>query len=403
MSITFVPGLDELGGDRAADRPGPGHGHAHQARPLRRGGRGGGHRGDRAADGGRVDDVLGLQHGVGLGEHAGAEADDERHAAAGGLLELGDRTARPVLVEVHLHDRDGARGVAPGGGHAVGQQHPQEAVGGPGHGGDGRDAQALVDRGALGVVDAGHDLGDAEGLAGHPRGDDVRVVARGDRRERLGPVDARGGQHLAVEAGAHDLLAVEVAAEAAERLGVAVDHGHVVAEPLERQGEGRPHAPAAHHDDVHAASRSSLGRAGTSRTGGAHRIAPDGVTRAVRRAVRARLRSPRVQVRHGDQAPRARPAVPQRRAAGHAAAQAHRPARVRLRRPVVGGVRAAGGADHPVAGRAGRLRALAVGRRRGDRRARHGRRELPPERARLPLGRRRLRDRDGQPRQVRRA
>ena len=44
----------------------------------------------------------------------------------------------------------------------------------------------------FGVVDAGDDLPDAEGLAGHPRGDDVRVVAVADRRERLRLLDPGG-------------------------------------------------------------------------------------------------------------------------------------------------------------------------------------------------------------------
>ena len=89
-------------------------------------------------------------------------------------------------------------------------QHP---VGGPRHGGDGRDAEALVDLGALGVVDAGDDPLDAERLAGHPRGDDVGVVAGGHRGERVGPLDARPEQHVAVEAHAESRSPGEVGAD----------------------------------------------------------------------------------------------------------------------------------------------------------------------------------------------
>ncbi len=54
-----------------------------------------------------------------------------------------------------------------------------------------------------------------------------------------------------VEPDADDLLAVEVGAEPAERLGVLVDHGDRVAEAFHRGRERRPHAAAAHDHHVH--------------------------------------------------------------------------------------------------------------------------------------------------------
>ena len=74
---------------------------------------------------------------------------------------------------------------------ALGQQPAQHLVGRPAHGGDGGDAQPLVDLGAARVVDPGHHVVDAERLAGHPGGDDVGVVAAADRGEGLGRARCR--------------------------------------------------------------------------------------------------------------------------------------------------------------------------------------------------------------------
>ena len=79
---------------------------------------------------------------------------------------------------------------------AVGQQPAQHLVGGPAHGRDGGDAEPLVDLGPAGVVDPGHDVLDAERLAGDPRGDDVGVVAAADRGERVGSLDPRVLEHV---------------------------------------------------------------------------------------------------------------------------------------------------------------------------------------------------------------
>ena len=112
---------------------------------------------------------------------------------AGRLLELGERPADPGLGArgtSATHDRAGR--VAPSSGSApCGQQPAQHLVGGPAHGGDGGDAEPLVDLGAARVVDAGHDVLDAERLAGHPGGDDVGVVAAGDRGEGVGVARCR--------------------------------------------------------------------------------------------------------------------------------------------------------------------------------------------------------------------
>ena len=94
--------------------------------------------------------------------------------------------------------------VAPLARGALGQQPAQHLVGGPAHGRHGGDAQPLVDLGAPRVVDPGDDVLDAERLPGHPRGDDVGVVAAAHRGEGLGLLDAGLEQGVLVEADAGD-------------------------------------------------------------------------------------------------------------------------------------------------------------------------------------------------------
>ena len=150
-------------------------------------------------------------------------------------------------------------------GLGAGGQHPaQHLVGGPLHGGHRGDAEPLVDLGAARVVDAGHDLLDAERLAGHPGRDDVGVVAAGDRREGVGALDAGLLEDGLVEAVAGDLVAVEGRAEPPERVGVAVDDRHGVVAVLEAAGQRRADPAAAHDHDVHAANayRAASGRRG---------------------------------------------------------------------------------------------------------------------------------------------
>ena len=159
--------------------------------------------------------------------------------------------ADPRLGDGYLVEADGARRVAEVGLGAGGQQPAQHLVGGPLHRRDRGDAEALVDLGAAGVVDAGDDLLDAEGLPGHPRRDDVGVVAAADGREGVGALDAGLGQHGLVEAVAGHLGAVERRAQTPERVGVAVDDADGVVAVLEAAGERRADAATTHDHDVH--------------------------------------------------------------------------------------------------------------------------------------------------------
>src|SRR6478735_5404891 len=123
---------------------------------------------------GDVKDVALLDHAVATRQHAFAETVDP-----------GDPALRRDLV-----DPDGARGVAEVR-FGSGRQDPaQHLVGGPLDRRHRGDAQTLVDLGAARVVDPGDDLLDSEGLTGHPRGDDVGVVAARHRGEGIGATDA---------------------------------------------------------------------------------------------------------------------------------------------------------------------------------------------------------------------
>src|SRR5690606_37088752 len=184
-------------------------------------------------------------------EHALAQAVDPRDPAAGLLLEVDRPGAHPRLRHRDLIEADGAGRVAERRLGAHRQQAAQHLVGRPTHGRHRGDAEPLEHLGATGVVDPGHHLLQPECLARHARGDDVGVVAAGDRGERPGALDARLGEHPAVEPHPGDLLAVEVRAEAAEGGRVGVDHGDRVVAVLQGAGEGGADAAAAHDHDVH--------------------------------------------------------------------------------------------------------------------------------------------------------
>ena len=91
----------------------------------------------------------------------------------------------------------------------------------------------------------------AEGLAGHPGGDDVGVVAAAAGREGLRVGDPGLDQGVAVEADPHDGAAAEVGGELAERLGVHVDDSDRMALPVHGLRERGPDSAAAEDHDVH--------------------------------------------------------------------------------------------------------------------------------------------------------
>src|SRR5262245_49734525 len=174
----------------------------------------------------QVYDVAVLGDQVGRGHLGGAHAAHGHRPGHAGDVDGGQGLAGPAGRHRALDHHDVGAGVDPVVLRGVGQELADRAVDRPLHRGDGRDAEALVDHRPAGVVDAGHDPLDAERLPRHAGGQDVRVVAAGDRSDGLCVADPGLLQRVAVEADAHDLLAREVLVQAPERLGVLVDHGH---------------------------------------------------------------------------------------------------------------------------------------------------------------------------------
>ena len=168
-----------------------------------------------------------------------------------GHAEVAQRLAGPGLGKDTLDEDQVARGVAPFPDDGVGQQPVHDLVDRPRHRGDGGDAEALVDLGPPGVVDAGHHAVDAVVLRGDACRQDVRVVTARDRGQRSGLLGAGPVEVVAVEARAHDRGPGPVGGEATERAWHLVDDGHRVALLDQADGEPRSHPATPDDDDVH--------------------------------------------------------------------------------------------------------------------------------------------------------
>src|SRR3954470_21062633 len=192
-----------------------------------------------------------LEHGARRGQLGLPEADQPRRAGAGGRLELGELPPDPDVGDGDPHEQHLPGGLAPHLADLDREQLAQQPVHRPRHRRHARDAHALVDLGALLVVDAGDDVLDAERLTRDAGADDVGVVAAAHGGEGPGRGAAGVEQGLPVEAEPGDLAAGEVRAQPAEGLRVLVDHRDAVADLLEAAGDGGADAPAAHHDHVH--------------------------------------------------------------------------------------------------------------------------------------------------------
>ena len=132
---------------------------------------------------------------------------------------MGEMGKHQSAFGVGHQTQDATAGVAPQAVRAVRQQSPKHLVRRPADGRDGGDAESGVDLGASRVVDARHDVVDAEGLPSDPRRDDVGVVTAGDGGEGVGLLDARLDQGVAVESDARDGAPGEVGTEPAEGAG----------------------------------------------------------------------------------------------------------------------------------------------------------------------------------------
>ena len=116
---------------------------------------------------------------------------------------------------------------------ADGVDHPARPV-------DRVDAHRGVGLGAHRVVDLGHDVRDAERLGRQLGGEDVAVVAVGEREEPVRPFRAGAPEGGLVGAVAAQRLAREAGVEPAEGIGAVVEHRDLVAELRERAWRGRP-------------------------------------------------------------------------------------------------------------------------------------------------------------------
>ena len=126
------------------------------------------------------------------------------------------------------------------------QDPAQHLVGAPAHGGHRGDAQALVDFGPAGIVDAGHHVLHMEGFARHAGGQDVGVVAAGDGGKGVGVFNVGLLERVLVKANAGDLAPAKTGAQAPEGPLVLVDDGHRVPGVLQGVGQGGAHTAATH-------------------------------------------------------------------------------------------------------------------------------------------------------------
>jgi hypothetical protein len=134
------------------------------------------------------------------------------------------------------------------------EQQELDLLGGPPGGGHRGDVQPLVDLGPAGVVDPGDDLLHVVVLPGHPRRDDVGVVAVGHGHERAvlgGLLDPGFLQDVAVEPDPYHGLGLESGRQPVEGLGPLVDDCHRVAGFRQLHGQRRTHPPATEDHDVH--------------------------------------------------------------------------------------------------------------------------------------------------------
>ncbi len=179
-------------------------------------------------------------------------------------VEVGDLACRPTPAGTMRSTRhDLGAGVDPLDGGASGRIRWSTRSVVHCDGGDGGDAEALVDRGPAGVVDAGDDPLDPEGLPGDPGHEDVGVVAVGDGGERAGLLDAGG---LAGGRGRTRRPTTVRPAKSSGRRLKAFDRRSMTAtvwpSSSRRAGQAGTDPPAADDDDVHGAHLTSGARRG---------------------------------------------------------------------------------------------------------------------------------------------
>ena len=246
----LVAGLGELAGDERADVAASGDDDSHQcdppAPPARRASRAS----TSSAPTTRYRTSPSWRTRSGLGSWATPSRDSATTRATPPTSRSTSFRPTPVAGTGPLDEHDPGARVDPLD-RALGEDPAQHPLGRPLHGGDGRDAETLVDGGAAGVVDPGDDPLDPVGLPGDAGDEDVRVVAVRHGGEGAGLLDAGLGEPVAVEADADDLLAGEVEGQAPERPLLPIDHGDGVARGLQGAGQAGTDPTAPDDDDVH--------------------------------------------------------------------------------------------------------------------------------------------------------
>src|SRR5581483_2735776 len=206
---------------------------------------------DGIAGDGDVHDVAVLDHDLGPAQLRDAEArkgDDPRPLVE---VEITHAVTRPLRLHDALDEAHLSTGVDPFDGGRLREDAAQHPLDGPLHGGDGRDAEAFVDRRSARVVDAGDDPVDVVGLLGDAGDHDVRVVTVRHRGNRDRITDARLVETVAVEADTDDALAREPRVESPEGGFLAIDDGDGVTRRFDGLRETGPHSATADHDDMH--------------------------------------------------------------------------------------------------------------------------------------------------------
>ena len=169
-----------------------------------------------------------------------AAHDDDVHQACSSAVPCG--CMRVVSGGCHDPQRAGVHGQA----HEAGQgldHHVRPADDGDAH----RGVRLGPDR----VVDLGHDHRHRERLGRQLRGEDVAVVALGEREEPVGALDADAPQHVLVGAVGADRVAREVLGQPVEGIGLEVDDGDLVTRVREAAGQAGADPATAHDDGAH--------------------------------------------------------------------------------------------------------------------------------------------------------
>ena len=199
-----------------------------------------------------VEHVTILEDLVGPGETRDPEAGHPDDVRETHFVEARDGPPRQTGRGHALDEAYLGGGVYPFDGRAGVEEAPQDALGGPGDGADGRDPKALIDRRPPRVIDASNDPLNPERLARDAGDEDVRVVPVGHRGERTRTLDPGFDESIAVETDALDDLPDETVGKTAKGIGPAIDDRDAVSFLGEAGGEAGADPPATHHDHMHA-------------------------------------------------------------------------------------------------------------------------------------------------------